>query len=155
MRQIEIDDEVFGYLQSQARAFVDTPNLTLRRLFQLEKNPPKPAVVAPSQQKTRKKLPKANLLALISSGLLQDGQSVFLVDYQDNKLTQYRAVIAGSSLKWHGQTYSMSDLAQELLKKEGYSSTSVRGPTHWCTDDGITIKTLWQQYLSKTTLANS
>ena len=131
MRQIEIDDEVFGYLQSQARAFVDTPNLTLRRLFQLEKIPPKPAVVTPSQQKTRKKLPKANLLALMSSGLLQDGQSVFLVDYHDNKLPQYRAVIAGSSLKWHGQTYSMSDLAQDLLKKEGYSSTSVRGPAHW------------------------
>ncbi|MFB1485873.1 MULTISPECIES: hypothetical protein [unclassified Thiocapsa] len=148
MRQIEIDDEVYGYLQNQARAFVDTPNLTLRRLFQLEKTPPNSAPSTPSQQKPRGKLPKASLQALKSSGLLHDGQSLFLVNYQGNKLAQYRAVIAGSSLKWHGQIYSMSDLAQELLKKEGYSSTSVRGPAHWCTEDGISIKTLWQQYLS-------
>jgi hypothetical protein len=151
VRQIDIDDEVFAYLQGQARAFVDTPNLTLRRLFELDRSAPKPVIAKPSLQKIRKKQPKASLQALISSGLLTDGQPVFLVDYQDNRLPQHRAVVSGSSLKWHGQTYSMSDLAQELLKKEGYSSSAVRGPAHWCTEDGVTIKTLWQQYLNKAT----
>ncbi|MBW1815221.1 MAG: hypothetical protein JRJ39_16680, partial [Deltaproteobacteria bacterium] len=33
MKTIEIDDEVFGYLQSKAIPFVETPNLTLRRLL--------------------------------------------------------------------------------------------------------------------------
>ncbi len=41
MRNIEIDDEVFGYLQSKAVPFVETPNLTLRRLFSLNGKPAK------------------------------------------------------------------------------------------------------------------
>ena len=43
MRNIEIDDEVFGYLQSKAVPFVETPNLTLRRLFSLNGKPANPA----------------------------------------------------------------------------------------------------------------
>jgi hypothetical protein len=148
MRKIEIDDEVFGYLQGQALAFVDTPNLTLRRLFQLDKPAPKTAVVKTPTRKSRKKQPKASLPTMISGGLLKEGQPVFLLDYQDNKLLQYRAAINGSSLKWQGQGYSMSDLAREFLQKEGYSSSSVRGPAHWCTEDGVSIKNLWQQHLN-------
>ncbi len=148
MRQIEIDDEVFAYLQGQALAFVDTPNLTLRRLFQLDKQVKKPAIIKPTKGKIRKKQQKASLPVLISSGLLKEGQPVFLVDYQDNKLPKYRAAINGSSLKWQGRSYSMSNLARELLQKEGYSSSSVRGPAHWCTEDGISIKNLWQQQLN-------
>ena len=151
MRQIEIDDEVFAYLQGQALAFVDTPNLTLRRLFRLDKPAKKPTTVKPTTGKTRKKQPKANLPVLISSGLLKEGQPVFLVDYQDNKLSQYRASINASSLKWQSRSYSMSDLARELLQKEGYSSNSVRGPAHWCTEDGVSIKNLWQQHLNSMT----
>lgn len=147
MRQIEIDDEVFAYLQGKALAFVETPNKTLRRLFELDKASPKPAVAKLTATKIKKKQPKANLPVLISSGLIQEGQSVFLVDYQDNQLPKYRAVINGSSLKWQGNSYSMSDLARELLKKEGYNSNSVRGPAHWVTEDGVTIKRLWQQHL--------
>ena len=148
MRQIEIDDEVFAYLQGKALAFVDTPNLALRRIFRLDKQVNKGVVVKPNAGMTRKKQPKASLTTLISSGLLNDGQAVFLVDYQDNKLPKYKAVVNSSSLKWQGHSYSMSDLARELLQKEGYSSSSVRGPAHWCTEDGITIKNLWQQYLN-------
>lgn len=147
MRQIEIDDEVFAYLQSQALAFVDTPNLTLRRLFRLDTPAKKPASSKTTAGKLRRKQPKTNLPVLISSGLLKEGQPVFLVDYQDNKLSQYRAVINGASLKWQSRSYSMSDLARDLLQKEGYSSSSVRGPAHWCTEDGVTIKKLWQQHL--------
>ena len=57
MRNIEIDDEVFGYLQSKAIPFVETPNLTLRRLFKLngkstriEKSSPQ---IIPEQRKGR------------------------------------------------------------------------------------------------------
>ena len=148
MRKIEIDDEVFAYLQGQALAFVDTPNLTLRRLFLLDKPAKKPTKIKSTTGKSRKKQPKASLPTLISSGLLKEGQSMFLVDYQDNKLPQYRTAINGSSLKWQGRSYSMSDLARELLQKEGYSSSSVRGPAHWCTEDGVSVKNLWQQHLN-------
>lgn len=148
MRQIDIDDEVFAYLQSQALAFVDTPNLTLRRLFLLDKPTKEISIVKQPIKITRKKKPKASLATLISSGLLKVGQPVFLVDYQDNKLTQYKAVINGSTIKWQGKSYSMSDLASQLLQNEGFSSSSVRGPAHWCTEDGVSIKNLWQQHLS-------
>ena len=70
MRQIEIDDEVFAYLQSQALAFVDTPNLTLRRLFRLNTPAKKLALSKATAGKSRRKQPKANLPVLISSGLL-------------------------------------------------------------------------------------
>ena len=33
MRTVEIDDELFGYLQSKAIPYVETPNMTLRRLL--------------------------------------------------------------------------------------------------------------------------
>lgn len=33
MRSVEVDDEVFGFLQAHGRAFVDTPNAVLRRLL--------------------------------------------------------------------------------------------------------------------------
>jgi hypothetical protein len=41
MRTIEVDDEVFEYLKSQAEPFVDEPNDVLRRLFQLNTERPK------------------------------------------------------------------------------------------------------------------
>ena len=37
MLKIEIDEEVFAYLQSRAVAFVEKPNDTLRRIFSLNK----------------------------------------------------------------------------------------------------------------------
>ncbi|MHC1743919.1 MAG: hypothetical protein AB9873_12920 [Syntrophobacteraceae bacterium] len=39
MKTIEIDDEVFAYLQSKAIAYVENPNLTLRRILGIEKGP--------------------------------------------------------------------------------------------------------------------
>ena len=147
MKQIEIDDEVFAYLQSKAVAFVETPNLTLRRLFQLDKPVQRSTTQKVTSGKSGRKKPKANLSTLISNGLLEEGQPLFLVDYQHNKLTQYRAVVNGTALKWEGRSYSMSELAKKLLQQEGYSSNSVRGPAHWCTEEGVTIKELWQQHL--------
>ena len=34
----------------------------------------------------------------------------------------------------------MSELAKECLKKEGFSSESVRGPAHWFNSDEISVK---------------
>ena len=75
---------------------------------------------------------------------------MFLVDYQANQLTKYRAVINIQGLKWQGKIFSMSELAKKLLKEEGYNSNAVRGPAHWSTEDGVTGKDLWQQHLSAT-----
>ena len=150
MKQIEIDDEVFGYLQSKAIPFVETPNLTLRRLFQIDKIPEKiKTPIQPVQKQGQRKQQKTDLSLLIQDGLLQECQALYFYDYRGNKIEGYDVILSGKSVIWNGQAYSMSDLAQKFLKQKGYTSNSVRGPEHWYNSDGISIKDLWQQYLRK------
>ena len=153
MRNIEIDDEVFGYLQSRAIPFVETPNLTLRRLFSLNgksvKSEKTSSQIIQNQRlgRGRKKKPKTDLFKLVQVGLLQEGQTLYLLDYQGKKIVGYDSIISGKSLLWNNELYSMSELAKECLQKEGFSSESVRGPAHWSNSDGISVKELWDQYL--------
>lgn len=153
MRNIEIDDEVFGYLQSKAVPFVETPNLTLRRLFNLNDKPSKsekPVSQIIQDQRmgqARKKEPKASLPKLVQVGLLQEGQTLYLIDYQGKKVMGYDSIVSGKNLLWNSELFSMSELAKECLKKEGFKSESVRGPAHWSNTDGISVKELWKQYL--------
>jgi len=152
MRNIEIDDEVFGYLQSKAVPFVETPNLTLRRLFSLNGKPVKSentsSQIIQTQKKgsVRRKQPKTDLPKLIQVGLLREGQTLYLLDYQGKKILGYDSTISGKNLLWNNELFSMSELAKECLKKEGFSSESVRGPAHWSNADGISVKELWKQY---------
>lgn len=153
MRNIEIDDEVFGYLQSKAIPFVETPNLTLRRLFGMDSIAAKPKGPTPKIEQTqrkgsvRRKQPKTDLPKLIQLGLLQEGQTLYLHDYQGKKIPGYDSNISGKNLLGNNELFSMSELAKECLKKEGFSSESVRGPAHWFNSDGISVKELWKQYL--------
>lgn len=155
MKTIEIDDELFGYLQSKAIAFVETPNLTLRRLLLGDKSKPVSSqnsalITRKNTKKTSKyrKQPKTNLLKLIEAGLLKEGQVLYLYDYQGNKVKGYEAIISGKNLLWNNELFSMSELAKELLKDIGFSSESVRGPAFWRNSDGISVKNLWKQYLN-------
>ena len=152
MKTIEIDDEVFAYLQSNAIAYLETPNLTLRRLFNLNGKTSSGGI--PKGQTTQseckgKRQPGAKLLPLIKSGLLQEGQTLFLHDYRGRRIEGYEAIISGKSLLRNGEPFSMSSLAQISLEKEGFTSKSVRGPEHWCNSDGISIKKLWNHFLNK------
>jgi len=175
MRQIEVDDEVFQHLQIKAVPFVDTPNTTLRRLLGMNGAVTSSSVVEPKQPQTknaidaeqllaelealpsvprhgkniRSKQQKADLLTLIRTGIIRQGEKLFLVDYQENKVPGYQATVANNLLLWQHQHYSMSELARMLLKKVGYTSDSVRGPAHWCNASGTTIKNLWAQFLAK------
>ena len=156
MQTIEIDDEVFGFLQSKAIPFVETPNLTLRRLMLgdgTKSKENKPLVSKPVQSskiiRRGKKQPKTDLPKLVQSGLLTEGQILYLHDYQGNRIQGYEAKISGKNLLWNNKLFSMSELSKELLKKVGFSSDSVRGPAHWYNSDGISVKDLWQQYLRK------
>ena len=154
MKPIEIDDELFAYLQGKAIAFVETPNLTLRRLLLGDKTkseiPPNHKSISPvSPKKIRqnKKQPKTDLPKLTKSGFLEEGQFLYLYDYQGNRIDGFEATISGKKLLWNNNSCSMSELAKELLKKIGFSSESVRGPAHWYNRDGISVKDLWKQYL--------
>ena len=117
------------------------------RLF-ASKNGREGRVSEPGGKRTRRKQPKTKLHELTRSGLLQEGQPVFLHDYQGNRVSGYQASIAGKALEFKGQITSMSELAREFLTREGYNSGSVRGPAHWFTEDGVSIATLWKEYLN-------
>lgn len=162
MQTIEIDTDVFAHLQKNARPFVDTPNSTLRRLLgigsstaQVRKKLSSASDVDPNAllaessaiTSARSKAPKADLQLLCQKGYLRDGQKLYLIDYQRNRVQNISASISGVDLISNGQRYSMSNLAQQLLGLAGFKSNSVRGPAHWVTDDGKTVKDLWQQYL--------
>lgn len=159
MNTIQVDDEVFAILQKNAKPFVDTPNSALRRLLDLRVN----GTVAPKgdtdsdlakflEEATsvrRSKAPKADLKLLVHAGLLRNGEHLYLVDYQGNRVGQFEAVVSGALLEFKGQHVTMSNLAQELLKKVGFKSDAVRGPAHWVNSKGVTVKDLWQQLLDK------
>lgn len=163
MQTIEIDTDVFAYLQLNARPFVDTPNSTLRRLLGLDNskaivqkkareasNSDLDALLAESLSivASRGKAPKADLQLLAQMGILRNGQKLYLIDYQGNRVQKISVSVSGADLIYNGQRYSMSNLAQQLLAQAGFKSNSVRGPAHWVTDDGKTIKDIWQQHLS-------
>ncbi len=163
MQTIEIDTDLFSYLQKNARPFVDTPNSTLRRLLGLDGSKAQAQRKAPSASSgtdldvllaeslaiatARSKAPKADLQLLVQKGVLRNGQKLYLIDYQGNRVQKVSASVSGADVIYNGQRYSMSNLAQQLLGQAGFKSNSVRGPAHWVTDDGKTVKDLWQQHL--------
>lgn len=153
MKTIQIDDEVFAYLQSNAIPYVETPNLTLRRLFKLNGkilssgDTSRGRIV--QSENIRKKQPKTDLQTLIQSGLLREGQTLYLHDYQGRRIKGYEAIVSGKSLLWNSKMFSMSNLAKICLKKEGFRSDSVRGPAHWYNSDSISVKEIWDQFLNK------
>jgi len=154
MKIIEIDDEIFEYLLAKAIPYEDkTPNDTIRRLFGFDKKaiPEQPITLPQARSRTvhGRKQPKASLVELVNAGFLKQGQILHLRDYQRREIPESEAKVHHSGLLRDGQQNSMSDLAKKLLKKQGYDSNSVRGPAHWFTSDGISVKKLWENYLKK------
>jgi hypothetical protein len=153
MPTIKIDDDVFAFLQSHARPFVDSPNSTLRRLLKID-SPPKDAdneldaLLSEAVASARTKAPKTDLKELIRAGLVREGEPLFLVDYQGKRVPGKQATVHGSLLAYNGQFFSMSSLAEDLLKEIGFRSNSVRGPAHWANAAGTPMQTLWAQLLT-------
>ena len=151
MKQIEIDDEVFAYLQSKAIPYDEkTPNDTLRRLLGIKKKNEKMPTKDPSKTHHSKK-PKADLQELVQSDLLEEGQKLIL-NYKEKKLPRkYEAIVSEKHLLWNGETYTMSGLLKIILRREGRAipSETYRGPDYWYNSDGRSIKDLWKQYLNE------
>ena len=150
MPRIEIDDAVFKHLQSKAFAFVETPNDTLKRLLGIADNRQSSIPVNGTSTPKLGRKPKASLGRMIRAGLIGNGQKLILHDYQSRPVPNAVAYVAGDGIFAsldRKRLYSMSDLAQELLKKQGYESQSVRGPSHWYTEDGRSITQIWEEYL--------
>ena len=147
MVTIAIDDELYSFLTNQAIAFVDkTPNDVLKRLLKIGKSTVRPdRIIHPTMR--RRKKPKTNLADLVNTGLLKNGQELFLHDYQGNNINGYKAKLSNGFLLYDEQSFSMSDLARMLLKQNGFQSDSVRGPIFWYTENGQSIKELWDIFL--------
>ena len=154
MKAIEIDEEVYAYLQSKAIPYEDkNPNDTIRRLFGFDKKAIPSRLIPLPQVRSRKvegrKKPKASLIELVNAGLLEEGQILHVRDYQRREIPDSEATVHQGGLLRDGVPYSMSNLAEKLLKGQGYDSDSVRGPAHWFTRNNISIKNLWESYLKK------
>ena len=144
MKTIEIDDEVYEFIQKKAVAFVETPNLALRRLLGVNKRPlSKPHSLGIGNRKK----PKTNLIDLVNEGFIEENQELYLRDYRGREISGYTAKVSHGNLIYDGRRYSMSELAKILLKQNGYESDSVRGPIFWFTMDGVSIRELWDKYL--------
>lgn len=147
MPRIDVDDDVFKHLQSNAIAYVESPNDTLRRLLGLQ---PRRASISRTPPLTRR--PKASLGRLIAAGLITNGQKLFLHDYQGRRVQDAVAYVGGDGVfpsLDRKRLCSMSDLAAELLKKTGYKADAVRGPSHWRTEDGRSITEIWDAHLDQ------
>ena len=116
------------------------------------------AQMSPSELKTRLpefkverrvREPKADIRALMKKGYLTEGQKLFPVDYQGQRLGKHVATLREGKLEFQGQLFSPSGLAEKLLKEAGFISDSVRGPTHWVTESGDSIASLWAKELAK------
>ena len=154
MKTIEIDEEVYAYLQSKAIPYEDkNPNDTIRRLFGFDKKAIPSRVIPLPQVRSRKvdggKKRKASLIELVNAGLLEEGQILHVRDYQQREIQDSEAMVHQGGLLRGGVKYSMSNLAKKLLKGQGYGSNSVRGPAHWFTSNNISVKDLWESYLKK------
>jgi len=150
MPTIEVDVDVYKFLESKVQGFGDTPNSVLRRFLGVSSGvavgaPSTPRVTSP--RKHRGKAPKTNLRDLVRVGSLTEGQVLFFHDYQGNKINGVQALIRGNDLEYKGNTYSMSALACNLMKGQGYQSDSYRGPQFWFTAQGRSVKELWDEYL--------
>ncbi|MGW3437952.1 restriction system modified-DNA reader domain-containing protein [Streptomyces bacillaris] len=82
MRSIEIDDEVFAFLQSRCEPLVDTPNDVLRRLLLNGSDLPQSTVA------TRR---PGDLMTLINAGLLKAGDR--LVHVQPRRGLTHEATV--------------------------------------------------------------
>lgn len=165
MVTIKIDSDVFAFLEKHAKPFVDTPNSTLRRLLGIDRDitSVKPRSLTRTLEEeldglrakskvlthNRSKAPKTNLESLARAGLIRNGEKLYLIDYKGNRVQKVQAVVSGNHLIYNGRPYSMTGIAKGELAKLGFRSKDVRGPAHWVTVRGKSVKDLWQQYLDK------
>lgn len=159
MPQVSLSDEVLAEIWKRAnpQPFENlTPEIGLRRVFDMpapngeqgrnqtsdaRENPP-------PLRPPRQKAPKADLEKLARAGLIRQGETLHLIDYQRKRVPSVQATVSGPLLECGGQHGTMSYLAQKHLSRHGYGSQAVRGPAHWVNSKDESIMQLWQEYLT-------
>lgn len=95
----------------------------------------------------RTKRERTDLGVLVEERLLVEGQILFMTNYKGEIIKDEFATIKGGKLLYKYKEYSMSRLAKEILIKNDYSPSAIRGPKMWKTEEGVTIMELWLQHL--------
>jgi len=163
MPQVTLSDAVLAEIWKRAspRPFENpTPEAALRSIFKMASanSDVSPAqsqdagtadLAGPTHPPRAGKAPKADLQQLIRAGLIRNGETLYLVDYQRKRVPSVEATITGSLLSHGGHHATMSNLAQRLLAKVGYESQAVRGPAHWVNSKGRSVMQLWQEHLDR------
>jgi len=119
--------------------------------------PPKPDRNEQPPKKNQgvtQKNPTTNLKKLVDSGLLDEGQKLYF-RHNGRRISDYTVTIFDGKLLWRNKLYSMSKLAGLALDGLGLDGESVRGPLFWYTDNGDSIKELWEEYLHKQSASNT
>jgi hypothetical protein len=129
VHEVKIDDEVFEYLQKQARPLVDTANDVLRRLLLLKDGAP------PTKHAQR---PPGNLARLVEAGLVQGGDR--LTHMRKRSGQTFHAVVTADG--WTELPNGRSFRGPSPALKE-YVGTQIDGNANWTHDSsGKTLRQL-------------
>ncbi|MFH5212266.1 hypothetical protein ACHIPZ_29275 [Antrihabitans sp. NCIMB 15449] len=125
MPKIEVDDEVFAWLQERATPFVDSPNSVLRReLLSSESVAQQPAGDAPNSKSIVRQRRAGELSTLISRGRLQVGDALV---FSKRNGESYRGIVTASGeIQVHGRPYGSPSGA--LKSQLGYE---INGWKNW------------------------
>lgn len=137
MPELRVPDQFYRFLEQNAH----------RTVGELLGIPLTSKVVSLKSTTARKRQAKTDIHDLKLAGLLSQGQIVFLHDYQGRRLPGVQAEVGPlNKLMYRGKRYSMSRLAAQLLEDHGFTSEAVRGPAHWFTEAGESLRSVWERH---------
>lgn len=110
-------------------------------LFRISETPSYREIAPPTtRQGLGRKARRVTLQELVSVGFLRDGQTLNFYHTQRFDDEQGQVIASSNKLKYKGdgKIYSISKLAEILLKKHGFKHDEhgVAGPRYWVTGDG-------------------
>lgn len=155
-KNIEVDDDVFKFLEDNSKGFFDTPNRTLRRLLGMvgeieNRADDEPETNDNDSEKSapvKRREARTDLKELVLYGFLKENEPLTLYGDDGRPIPNSEAHVENGYLKWNQDFYSMSPLAIKLFEeKTGIRHKSLRGPLYWRNAEGKSVKALWEEYL--------
>jgi len=136
-------ESVKEFLSSQKENIIHTETIQKEEKFT---SSVKPARLYKAGRSQIQKGGKVFLRELAEAGLIRDGQTLYFFHTQTFKEEQAKIILSSNALRYlqDNKIYSISKLAQILLKKHGFKHDShgVAGPNYWTTYDGKLLNDL-------------
>ena len=167
MITIDISEEMYKKLQKLAISFVEkTPEDVLTRVVRFYEantpnegdsnheevkinafvNEPQPSGI---HRNSHTKRPRTKYQELEKEGSLSQGQTLNLHDYQGNRIPNEMATYENGELRVNGRLDSFSNHARERLAANGIRTKAARGPKHWANEEGLTVESMWNDFLER------